>query len=54
MADKNHPPECAPGCGHTDLKTQLIDAKRLEPLDQEVTGDPLTQSILQALVKKGL
>ena len=35
-------------------KAQLIDAHRLEPLDQEVTGDPLAQSKLQAFLEKGL
>jgi len=35
-------------------KAELIDAHRLEPLDQEVTGDPLAQSKLQAFLKKSL
>ena len=35
-------------------EAQLIDPHRLEPLDQEVTGDPLAQSKLQALLEKGL
>ena len=35
-------------------EAQLIDAQRLEPLDQKVTGDPLAQSKLQAFLEKGL
>jgi hypothetical protein len=35
-------------------EAQLIDAHRLEPLDQEVTGNPLAQSKLQAFLEKGL
>ena len=35
-------------------EAQLIDAHRLEPLDQEVTGEPLAQSELQALLEKSL
>ena len=38
----------------TASEAELIDAHRLEPLDQQVAGDPLAQSKLQAFLEKGL
>src|SRR5664279_54629 len=35
-------------------KAELIDAQWLEPLDQQVAGDPFTQPKLQAFLEKGL